>query len=105
MSLQRLGLEAGASPTLFEVLGAFAVAVDTQSEKSGGRTDLGEMAQHAAAESFVALVGSELPTLFGPPSADVRTAIGKRAARAEGVLDLSSRFLWCLRALIRTRIG
>jgi hypothetical protein len=79
-SLERLGLKVSASPSLFDVVGAFAEAVDRQSEESGGRTDLGEMAQHAAAESLTALVGSELPTLFGPTSADVRTAIGKLAA-------------------------
>jgi hypothetical protein len=38
------------------------------------------MAQHAAAESLAALAGSELPTLFGQTSADVRMAIGKLAA-------------------------
>ena len=79
-SLQQLGLNVPASPSLFDVLGAFAFAVDRQSEKSGGRTDLGEMAQHAAAESLAAFVGSELPSLFGPTPADVRTAVGKLAA-------------------------
>ena len=33
-SLQRLGLGIGVSPSLFDVLGAFAAAVDRQSEKS-----------------------------------------------------------------------
>ena len=79
-SLERLGLKVRGSASLFEVVGAFTEAVDRKSEESGGRTDLGEMAQHAAAESLTALVGSELPTLFGPTSADVRMAIGKLAA-------------------------
>jgi hypothetical protein len=79
-SLERLGLKLGASPSLLDIVGAFAQAVDRQSEKAGGRTDLGEMAQHAAAESLTALVGSELPTLFGPTSTDVRMATGKLAA-------------------------
>ena len=79
-SLQRLGLNVPASPSLFDVLGAFAIAVDRQSSNSGGRTDLGEMAQHAAAESLAAFVGSELPSLFGPTPEDVRLAIGKLAA-------------------------
>jgi hypothetical protein len=79
-TLKRLGLKVSASPSLFDVVGAFAEAVDRQSEKSGGRTDLGEMAQHAAAESLTALVSSELPTLFAPTSADVRMVIGKLAA-------------------------
>jgi hypothetical protein len=79
-SLEGLGLQVGASPSLFDIVGAFAEAVDRQSARWGGRTDLGEMAQHAAAESLTAIAGSELPTLFGPTSSDVRMAIGKLAA-------------------------
>jgi hypothetical protein len=79
-SLQGLGLEVGATPSLFDLVGAFAAAVDMQSQKLGRRTDLGEMAQHAAAESLTTVVASELPTLFGPTPADVRLSIGKLAA-------------------------
>jgi uroporphyrinogen-III synthase len=35
-SLERLGLKVGASLSLFDVVGAFAEAVDRQSEKAGG---------------------------------------------------------------------
>ena len=80
-SLQSLGLEVGASPSLFDIVGAFAKAVDHHSEELGGRTDLGEMAQHAAAESLAASAAADLPTLFGSTSAEVRIAIGKLAAR------------------------
>lgn len=54
-SLERLGLKVRGSVSLFEVVGAFTEAVDRKSEELGGRTDLGEMAQHAAAESLTVL--------------------------------------------------
>src|SRR5262249_50310235 len=47
---------------------------------NGGRTDLGELAQHAAAESLASVAGSELPSLFGPTPEDARLALGKLAA-------------------------
>jgi hypothetical protein len=45
-----------------------------------GRTDLGEIAQGAAAESLAAVAGADLPGLFGPTAADVRLSLGKLAA-------------------------
>src|SRR5215472_15203246 len=41
-------------------------AVDGHVRERGKRTDLGEMAQHAAAETLASLAGRELPSLFGP---------------------------------------
>ena len=80
-SLERLGLQVGAQPTLLEIASAFSEAVDQQVGRIGGRTDLGEMAQQAAAESLAAVVGADLPSLFGPDPADVKFSIGKFAAR------------------------
>ncbi len=80
-SLERLGLRVGPEPTLMEVVGAFSQAVDRHVERVGGRTDLGEMAQHAAAESLAAVAGADLPSLFGPTADDVKLAIGRLAAR------------------------
>lgn len=53
--LHKLGLQVSDAPSLFEVTGAFADAVDTHLRRTGGRTDLGEMAQMAAAETLTAL--------------------------------------------------
>ena len=45
----------------------------------GGRTDLGEMAQMAAVETLVALVGQGLPSLFEPNAGEVQREIGRFA--------------------------
>ena len=79
-SLLRLGLSVSGSPSLMETVRAFSDAIDRHVERRGGRTDLGELAQNAAAESLAALAGSDLPSLFGQTSEDVRRAIGKLAA-------------------------
>jgi hypothetical protein len=79
-SLRKLGIEVQAEPTLVAVIGAFSEAVDGHLKRVGGRTDLGEMAQLAAAESLSAVAGRGLPTLFGPTANDVRLAIGRLAA-------------------------
>src|SRR5262245_18184446 len=53
-------------PTLLETVAAFTTAVDHHVLQSGKLSDLGEMAQHAAAETLTYLAGRELPPLFGP---------------------------------------
>jgi hypothetical protein len=47
-----------------DLVGAFSAAVDHYVRQRGGRTDLGEMAQMAAAESLFAVVGQTLPSLY-----------------------------------------
>jgi hypothetical protein len=75
-----LGLKLAAEPSLMDVVAAFSDAVDRATHRATGRTDLGEMAQLAAAESLAIVAGAELPGLFGPTAADVRLALGKLAA-------------------------
>jgi hypothetical protein len=43
-NLDKLGIRAGADPTLIAIVGAFSEAVDRHLRRIGGRTDLGEMA-------------------------------------------------------------
>jgi hypothetical protein len=45
-------------------------------DESGGRTDLGEMAQLSAAESLNAVAGRELPDLFGATPDKAKAALG-----------------------------
>ncbi len=80
-SLERLGVRVGPNPTLMDVVGAFSQTVDQHVGRVGGRTDLGELAQHAAAESLAAVAGVDLPSLFSPTADDVKLAIGRLAAR------------------------
>ena len=76
--LWELGL-AGVStePTLFEIVAALTRAVDAQVRERGKRTDLGEMAQRAAAETLASVGGRELPSLFGSTAADVQQVLAK----------------------------
>jgi hypothetical protein len=73
--LKRLGLEVSSKPTLLEIVGAFTNAVDRYVRTRGNRSDLGEMAQHAAAETLTTLAGRELPSLFGPTAGDVQQSL------------------------------
>ncbi|MBA3518413.1 MAG: hypothetical protein H0T75_12400 [Rhizobiales bacterium] len=75
--LRALGLRVSDKPTLLEITAAFTEAIDRRVREAGRRTDIGEMAQLAAAESVSALVGRELPSLFGPSAEDVQTAFRK----------------------------
>jgi hypothetical protein len=75
--LGKLGVHVSSSPTLMDVLTAFTSAVDRHVRERGKRSDLGEMAQHAASETMASLAGRELPSLFGPTAADVQQALAK----------------------------
>jgi hypothetical protein len=78
-SLDKLGVRAGAEPTLIAIVGAFSEAVDRHLRRIGGRSKLGEMAQLAAAESLSAVAAKDLPSLFGPTANDVNLALGRIA--------------------------
>jgi hypothetical protein len=75
--LWELGLTVSNKPTLLEVVAEFTRAVDGHVQEKGSRSDLGEMAQHAASETLASLAGRELPGLFGPTAADVQEALAK----------------------------
>jgi hypothetical protein len=77
---RRVGLVVGSEPSLIEVVAALSEAVDRKSFGRAGRTDLGEMARNAAAESLAAIAGAELPTLFETTADEVRQAVGRLAA-------------------------
>ena len=78
--LRRLGVDLPDAPSLMDVAAAISAAIDSHSRDAGGRTDLGEMAQMAAVESLTALVGRDLPSLFGPEPDEVQRAIGRFAS-------------------------
>ena len=75
--LWQLGLNVSSRPTLLEIVVAFTSAVDDHVRESGKRSDLGEMAQHAAADTLTSLAGRELASLFGPTAGDVQRALAK----------------------------
>jgi hypothetical protein len=73
--LRRLGLRVGDQPTLFEIAAAMSDAIDRHVGKTGGRTDLGEMAQLSAVESLSAVAGRQLADLFGSTSERTKAAL------------------------------
>ena len=73
--LRKLGLAVTDSPSLMEVVGAFSGAVDAQLRRTGGRTDLGEMAQMAASEALAALGTPANASLFETTASDVQQTI------------------------------
>jgi hypothetical protein len=63
--LRKLGLSIRDQPSLIEIAAAMNAAIDQKIATTGGRSDLGEMAQLAAVESLSAVAGRELYGLFG----------------------------------------
>lgn len=80
--LSQLGLNVSSRPTLLEIVAAFTSAVDRHVCVTGKRSDLGEMAQHAAAATLISLAGRELPSLFEPTAGDVQQAFAKLGTSA-----------------------
>lgn len=81
--LQRAGLEVSSSPTLMELVGAFADAVDRRIGANGGRTDLGEMAQMAAVETLNRVVAERTQSLFATTAADVQKELAGLATNKQ----------------------
>ncbi len=78
-ALRDCGLSVSDSPGLMEIVGAVADAIDAKMPNCKGRTDLGEMAQMAAAETLTEVIGQRTKTLFGTTSDDVQQAFSKLA--------------------------
>jgi hypothetical protein len=76
-ALRTLDINAGAAPNLMDTLAGVERAIDLEARRSGGRTDLGEIAQLAAASSLTKIVSPDLPSLFGTTAHDVQTALAK----------------------------
>jgi hypothetical protein len=75
--LSKIGVSVAAEPTLTELVGGLSDAVDTHLHRTGGRTDLGEMAQIGAAESLTAVLGERTISLFGSTAEDVRRELSR----------------------------
>jgi hypothetical protein len=78
-ALRRLDIRIKDQPTLGELSSSLMQAVDHAVEQSGGRTDLGEMAQLSAVESLNAVAGPALSDFLEVPSERVKEVIGQLA--------------------------
>lgn len=77
--LNRVGLPVTGQPGLMELIGSFSDAVDAHIRRTGGRTDLGEMAQMGAAESLAGILRTRTASLFGTTPEDVRRELARLA--------------------------
>jgi len=77
--LRAIGLSLASEPGLLDLVGAFTDAVDQHMRLAGGRTDFGEMAQMAAAETLTKALGERSKSLFGTSAADVQHTLGSLA--------------------------
>jgi hypothetical protein len=75
--LSKVGLSVPNEPGLLDLVGAFADSVDAHVRRSGGRTDLGEMAQMGAAETLTSTLRRQTTTLFGTTPDDVQRELAK----------------------------
>jgi hypothetical protein len=89
-ALEQVGVNVSGAPSLIGLLGAFSDAVDAHVRQTGGRTDLGEMAQMSAAESLAADIGRS-KSLFGTTSEDVQRSLA-RLVRPKGFSILARDF-------------
>jgi hypothetical protein len=64
-------------PTLMELVGGFSDAVDQHVYRTGGRTDVGEMAQMGAAKTIASVLGERTASLFEVTAADVRRELAR----------------------------
>ena len=78
-SLRRAGLDVSDGPSLMDIVGGLTDAVDSRLWEKGGRSDLGEMAQMAAAETIPSLVADRIGGLFETTAEDIQAAFAALA--------------------------
>lgn len=76
-NLHRLGLDVAAPPSLVELTDAITHALDRGAVARGGGSDLAEMARLALVEALTDHAAPQLPTLFAPDPAELRSAVGR----------------------------
>lgn len=74
-ALEAAGIPAPPQPGLFDIVGGFTDALDHHLSRSGGRSDIGEMAQLAAVETLTSLIGERSASLFGTTPVEVKQAV------------------------------
>ena len=82
-ALNQAGITVTSTPTLLELVGGFADAVDDHVRKTGGRTDLGEIAQMGAAESLTSVLRERTTSLFGTTPDMVRGELAALATKKQ----------------------
>src|SRR5262249_55512027 len=82
-ALRECGLAVSDSPGLMEIVGSVSDTIDSKIPNYKDRTDLGEMAQMAAAETLTEVIGNRITSFFGTTPDDVRDAFSKLATNKQ----------------------
>ncbi len=76
------GFAVPGEPSVLGLVGAFSDAIDQHLLKTRSRTDVGEMAQLAAAESLTAILSERSRSLFGTTEVEVQAALKSCSTQA-----------------------
>jgi hypothetical protein len=79
--LVELGFNTGAEQSAFSLVAGFSQAVDRNVAGRAHRTDFGELARQAAAESLSTCIGGGTPSLFGSTADDVQRELARLATK------------------------
>jgi hypothetical protein len=79
--LVELGFDANAGQSVLTLVAGLSLAIDRNIAGKSDRTDLGELARQAAAESLSSAVGPSTQSLFGASADDVRRELGRLATK------------------------
>lgn len=94
-ALSAVGIRTPSAPGVFDVVTGFSEAIDAHLRTKGRRSDIGEMAQHAAVECLTRQVSDRASSLFGVTSAEVQQAVAEFSTKggfSSLAYDFFSRF-------------
>jgi hypothetical protein len=94
-ALKAIGIKVPADAGVLNITAAFTEAVDQHLRQTRTRTDIGEMAQMAAAETLTSILTAKSENLFGTTAAEVQDAARSCSTKAGFSLlahDFFSRF-------------
>ena len=84
-----LGTQAGATPSLTDLMGAVSARLDGVAKDAGGGSDFGELCRRALISTLITRIGDELPGLI--PSEDRDVIIAASALRRPEAFAASAR--------------
>lgn len=81
LALSAAGVPVPDNPSVFDIVGGFSESIDDHLRRTGNRSDIGEMAQMAAAETLTALCSAKSTRLWETTAADVQEAVGSYSTK------------------------
>jgi hypothetical protein len=90
-ALKDVGVSVPSEPSVLNVVAGFTDTIDHHLRKTHARTDIGEMAQMAAAEAITSTLSGKLINLFDTTSVEVKEAVRSCSTKA-GFANLTHDF-------------